>query len=297
MKKKIGLLTILMTATVFLSGCAGARNGEGKFYEFLVKPMEWLLTFFSEIFGGSYGIAIILITVIIRLILMPLMLKNYKSQQEMKIKMDALRPEMEDIQKRIKVAKEAADKDEQMKLQQEMMGLYTKHGVNPLNMGCLPLLLQMPIIMGLYFAILHSPEVKETKFLWFELGKPDMIMMLIAGAVYFVQARVSLWTMPDQQKQQMKMFIYLSPVMIMFISYQSVAALPLYWAVGGALLIFQTYLGRKLYYKEVEPVEAPVVTEEKKESKTKGKEPNPNEKSSDTKNSSAKKQNSNSKKK
>lgn len=256
MKKRIGLLSMLITAAVFLSGCAGVENKEGKFYEFLVRPMEWLLHFFSGQFGGSYGLAIILITVLIRLVLMPLMLRNYKSQQEMKVKMDALRPEMEEIQKKLKEAKESENKEEQMKLQQEMMGLYSKHGVNPLNMGCLPLLLQMPIIMGLYFAILYSPEVKETKFLWFNLGEPDMIMMLVAGAVYFIQARVSLWTMPDQQKQQMKMFIYLSPIMIMFISFKAVAALPLYWAVGGLLLIFQTYLGRKLYYKEVEPQEA-----------------------------------------
>ena len=264
--KRFGLLTILMTAALFLSGCAGVENKEGKFYDLLVKPMEWLLHFFSGQFGGSYGLAIVVITILIRLILMPLMLKNYKKQQEMKIKMDALRPEMEDIQKQLKVAKETGNKDDQTRLQQEMMGLYSKHGVNPLNMGCLPLLLQMPIIMGLYFAILYSPEVKETKFLWFNLGSPDMIMMLIAGAVYFVQARVSLWTMPDQQKQQMKMFIYLSPIMIMFISFKAVAALPLYWAVGGILLIFQTYLGRKLYYKE--PVVQPEVTTEKSDQKS-----------------------------
>lgn len=242
-----------MTAVLVLSGCAGVENKEGKFYDFFVKPMEWLLQYFSEVFNGSYGLAIILITVLIRLVLLPFMLKNYKRQQDMKIKMDALRPEMEDIQARIKAAKEIADKEEQAKLQQEMMGLYSKHGVNPLNMGCLPLIIQMPIIMGLYFAILYSPEVKAHEFLWFSLGERDLIMMLIAGAVYFVQARVSLWTMPDQQKQQMKMFIYLSPIMIMFISFQAIAALPLYWAVGGLLLIFQTYLGRKLYFKEVEP--------------------------------------------
>ena len=272
--KRFGLLTILMTAAIFLSGCAGVENKEGKFYDFLVKPMEWLLHFFSGQFGGSYGLAIVVITVLIRLVLMPLMLRNYKSQQEMKIKMDALRPEMEDIQKQLKEAKESGNKDDQTRLQQEMMGLYSKHGVNPLNMGCLPLVLQMPIIMGLYFAILYSPEVKETKFLWFNLGSPDMIMMLIAGAVYFVQARVSLWTMPDQQKQQMKMFIYLSPIMIMFISFKAVAALPLYWTIGGILLIFQTYLGRKLYYKEpaVQPAGTPDKSEEKTESKKESKQ-------------------------
>ncbi|WP_172370703.1 membrane protein insertase YidC [Sporosarcina jiandibaonis] len=279
--KRFGLLTILMTAAVFLSGCAGVENKEGKFYELLVKPMEWLLHFFSGQFGGSYGLAIVVITILIRLILMPLMLKNYKSQQEMKIKMDALRPEMEDIQKKLKEAKESGNKDEQTKLQQEMMGLYSKHGVNPLNMGCLPLILQMPVIMGLYFAILYSPEVKETKFLWFNLGSPDMIMMLIAGAVYFVQARVSLWTMPDQQKQQMKMFIYLSPIMIMFISFKAIAALPLYWAIGGILLIFQTYLGRKLYYKEPEVL--PAGTPDKSEQKTELKKDSKSAKKDDVK--------------
>lgn len=233
MKKKIALVSMLMMTAVFLSGCAGVENKEGTFYNIFVKPMDWLLQFFSDQFNGSYGLAIILITVLIRLVLLPLMLKNYKSQQEMKVKMDALRPEMEDIQKRIKEAKDKEDKEEQMKLQQEMMGLYSKHGVNPLNMGCLPLIIQMPIIMGLYFAILYSPEVKSHQFLWFNLGEPDMIMMLLAGAVYFVQARVSLWTMPEQQQKQMKMFIYMSPIMIMFISFKAMSALPLYWAVGG----------------------------------------------------------------
>lgn len=240
-----------MTTAVLLSGCAGVQNKEGTFYNTFVKPMEWLLDFFSGQFNGSYGLAIIIITVIIRLILMPFMLKNYKSQQTMKVKMDALRPEMEDIQAKLKLAKEKGEKEEQAKLQQEMMGLYSKHGVNPLNMGCLPLIIQMPIIMGLYFAILYSPEVANHRFLWFNLGEPDMVMMVLAGAVYFVQARVSLWTMPEQQKKQMKAFIYLSPIMIMFISFQAMAALPVYWAVGGILLIFQTYLGRKFYFKEV----------------------------------------------
>lgn len=244
LKKKIGLLSILVLTTVLLSGCAGVENKEGYFYNFLVRPFEYLLNFFGDLFNGSFGLAIIAITVLIRLVLMPLMLRNYKNQQGMKVKMDALKPEMDAIQKKIKAAK---DKEEQMKLQQEMMGLYRKHNVNPLNMGCLPMLIQMPIIMGLYFAILHSPDVKEHQFLWYSLGSPDLIMTLIAGAVYFLQAKVSLWTVPEQQKQQMKMMIYISPIMIMFVSFTSMAALPLYWTVGGLLLIFQTWLGRKFY--------------------------------------------------
>lgn len=243
--KNLKLLSMLGLVVFVLSGCQAVENKEGFFYSIFVKPMEFLLEFFgNDIFSGSYGLAIIAITVLIRLILMPIMLKNYRQQQMMKTKMDAFKPELEEVQKKMK---EAKTKEEQMQYQQEMVGLYKKHGINPLNMGCLPMLIQMPIIMGLYFAILYSVDVKTHQFLWFSLGSPDVIMTIIAGLVYLVQARVSLWTVPEQQKAQMKMFIYISPIMIVFISMSSMAALPLYWSVSGALLILQTYIGRKYY--------------------------------------------------
>lgn len=241
---------MLGLAPFVLAGCNAVKNQQGFFYSTFVKPMRFLLDFFSNhVFNGSYGVAIILITVLIRLILMPFMLKNYKNQQGMKEKMDKLKPEMDEIQQKLKAAK---TKEEQMALQQEMMGLYKKHNVNPMNMGCLPVIIQMPIIMGLYYAILYSGEVKAHHFLWYELGKPDIVMTLIAGVVYFVQAQVSLWTVPEQQKSQMKMMMYISPIMIMFISFSSMSALPLYWSVSGAILIFQTYLGRKFYSQHPE---------------------------------------------
>ncbi|WP_164489538.1 membrane protein insertase YidC [Rummeliibacillus sp. TYF005] len=264
MKKKLWLISMLGLAPFVLAGCDSVKNQEGFFYSTFVKPMEFLLDFFgNNIFGGSYGPAIILITVIIRLVLMPFMLKNYKNQQGMKDKMDKLKPEMDEIQKKLKAAK---TKEEQMALQQEMMGLYKKYNVNPMNMGCLPVIIQMPIIMGLYYAILYSGEVQAHPFLWFELGKPDIVMTIIAGVVYFIQAQVSLWTVPEQQKSQMKMMMYISPIMIMFISFSSMAALPLYWSVSGAILIFQTYLGRKFYsvHPEKETKEVSNGSEEKR---------------------------------
>lgn len=236
---------MLGLAPFFLAGCESVKNGEGFFYGTFVKPMEFLLDFFGNtLFDGGYGGAIIVITILIRLILMPFMLKTYKNQQGMKMKMDKLRPEMEDIQKKLKAA---SSKEEQMALQQEMMGLYKKYDVNPLNMGCLPMIIQMPIIMGLYYAILYSEEVHAHKFLWFELGEPDIIMTLIAGAIYFWQSKVSMANMPTQQQAQMKIMMYISPIMIMVISFSSMGALPLYWSVSGLILVIQTYLGRMLY--------------------------------------------------
>ncbi len=243
--KHLKLGGLLVGVLLVLTGCQSVENEEGFFYDLFVKPMDSLLDFLGNtVFNGSYGLAIIAITVAIRLILMPLMLRNYRKQAVMKTKMDIVKPKMEEIQVKMKAAK---TKEEQMAIQQEMLDVYREHQINPLNMGCLPIIIQMPIIMGLYFAILYSEDVKSHEFLWFNLGSPDFIMTLIAGFIYLVQAQVSLWTVPESQKQQMKWMIYISPIMIMVISFTSMAALPLYWSVGGFILIVQTYIGRKFY--------------------------------------------------
>ena len=158
--------------------------------------------------------------------------------------MDGVKPKIEEIQQKIKVTE---TKEEQMVLQQEMMALYRDNGINPLNMGCLPIIIQMPVVMGLYFAILYSADVKSHEFLWFSLGSPDITMTIIAGVIYFIQAKVSLWTIPEAQKSQMKLMMYISPIMIVVISFTSMAALPLYWSIGGLILIIQTYIGKKYY--------------------------------------------------
>lgn len=213
--------------------------------------MEIVTNFFSgaihilaNVFGGSFGLSIIALTFIIRLVLMPMMLKQYKNQQVMKIKMDALKPELDDIQAKLKKTKEPK---EQQKLQQEMMGLYKKHNVNPLAVGCLPMLIQMPILMGLYYAIRGSHEIATHSFLWFNLGAPDLWITALAGIVYYLQFRVSLLNMSADQQKQMKLMGLMSPIMIVMFSFNAPAALPLYWTVGGTFLIVQTFIGRKLY--------------------------------------------------
>jgi YidC/Oxa1 family membrane protein insertase len=242
--KKLKVSVLLMSLLLVLTGCQKVENEEGFFYGLFVKPMDWALDTLGNFFDGSFGLAIIAITLIIRLVLMPFMLKTYRTQSEMKVKMDTVRPMMEDIQARMKAAE---TKEDQMAIQQEMIALYREHNINPLNMGCLPMLIQMPIIMGLYFAILYSEEIKTHSFLWFDLGTPDFAMTIIAGVVYFIQAQVSLSTVPEAQKQQMKLMIYISPIMIVIISFTSMAALPLYWTVGGLFLIIQTFIGRKYF--------------------------------------------------
>lgn len=244
MKSNTKLLFIVLSS-FFLTACS-AQDGtnEGFFHTYLVNPFTSAIEMIASLFNGSYGLSIIVITLIIRLLLMPLMLKQIRKQQEMKAKMDVLKPELDVIQKKLK---ETKDQKKQMELQQEMFGLYKKHNVNPLNIGCLPILIQMPILMGFYYAIRGSSEIATHSFLWFSLGQSDIWITAIAGIVYYIQFRVSLSNMPEEQRKQMKMMGLISPIMIVMVSLNAPAALPLYWTVGGLFLIFQTHLARFLY--------------------------------------------------
>jgi YidC/Oxa1 family membrane protein insertase len=252
MKKKrssLLLLALIPFTTLLLSACSSqAQNSKnpGFFQHYFVDPFSTLIKSVANVFHGNYGLSIIIVTLIIRLCLMPLMLRQYKNQMAMKEKMDVLKPEMDAIQKKLKAEKDPKKKQE---LQAEMMGLYQKHGVNPLNMGCLPIIIQMPILTAFYYAIRSSKDIAQHKFLWFSLGHPDIVLTIIAGLIYYFQFKVSQTTMPKQQQEQMKFMGLLSPLMIVMFSFSAPAALPLYWVVGGTFLTIQTLISQKLYYK------------------------------------------------
>lgn len=246
--KQIGLIAI--ASALLLSGCQSAQTEGHFFHDYFVNPFVSLIHFLGESLG-SYGLAIIAITIMVRLVLMPVMLNSMKKQAGMRQKMEVVKPQMTAIQERMKAAKTP---EEQRTIQMEMMTLYKEHNINPMAMGCLPMLLQIPVWMGLYYAITISEDIQTHQFLWFELGSPDIIMALIAGVVYYIQFKVSMQTMPVEQQQQMKMIGLLSPVMILLFSFTAPAALPIYWAVSGVILIFQSWIGRR-YYQNHPPKE------------------------------------------
>lgn len=257
----------MMGLVLFLAGCdySQEENRDGFFFNTFVQPMDNFLHFLGDNLGNNYGLAIIVITLIVRLIIFPFMMNTYKNQMMMREKMKIVKPEMEAIQKKVKVA---TTQEEKMEAQQEMMGLYKKHGINPLNMGCLPILLQMPVIMALFFALRYPSDGGITEypnFLWMELTQPDILMTAIAGIVYFVQAYVSMQFVSEEQRKQMKLFMYISPLMIIWISFISPAALPLYWAVGGIFLIFQTWAGNTFWKKKVHAEMAPIIEAHERE--------------------------------
>ncbi|WP_409298379.1 membrane protein insertase YidC [Peribacillus sp. SCS-26] len=246
-KKYIIALSLLALAILTLTGCSASPGSGGSFFHsIIVNPMSAAIEFLAVFFHGSYGLSILCMTLIIRLALMPLSLKQMKSQNQMKHKMEAFKPELTAIQKKLK---ETKDPEKQKQYQKEIMGLYQKHGVNPLNIGCLPILIQMPILTGFYYAIKGSHHIATHSFLWFSLGHPDHLLAITAAVIYFLQFRLSLRNMPQEQQQSMKMMGLMSPLMILLFSFNAPAALPLYWSAGGLFLMLQTELGSRLYRK------------------------------------------------
>ncbi|WP_020007227.1 membrane protein insertase YidC [Salinicoccus albus] len=261
------LFPIMIGLVLVLAGCdySQEENRDGFFFNTLVQPMDTVLHWLGDNLNNNYGLAIILITLIVRLAIFPFMMRTYKNQMMMREKMKIVKPEMEEIQKKVKVA---TTQEEKMEAQQEMMGLYKKHGINPLNMGCLPIVIQMPIVMALYFALRFPSEggiTEYPEFLWMNLTETDYFMVAIAGLVYAGQAWVSMKFVSEEQRKQMQLFMYISPIMIIWISIISPAALPLYWAVGGLFLIFQTWAGNMFYKRKVAEEMAPIIEAHEKE--------------------------------
>ncbi len=158
--------------------------------------------------------------------------------------MKVAKPEVEKIQEKVKRAR---TQEEKMAANQELMQVYKKYDMNPIKsmLGCLPMLIQLPIIMGLYFVLkdqLVDGLFKYPHLVWFDLGRPDIWITIIAGVLYFIQAYVSSKTMPDEQRQMGYMMMVISPIMIIWISLSSASALGLYWSVSAAFLVVQQTL-------------------------------------------------------
>lgn len=243
MKRRILLLIGLALILSLVAGCGQVnepitKESEGFWNHYIVYPLSWLITYFAQLFGNNYGLSIIVVTLIIRLAILPLMIKQMKSSKAMQ----ALQPEM----KKLKEKYSSKDQQTQQKLQQETMALFQKHGVNPLA-GCFPLLIQMPILIGFYHAIMRTQEIAQHNFLWFDLGERDplFILPIIAGITTFIQQKLMMAGTSGQNSAmmpQMQMMLWLMPIMIVVFAVNFPAALSLYWVVGNLFMIGQTFL-------------------------------------------------------
>lgn len=252
---RLPLIAMLLLFPIVLSGCGMPQgdideNTPGLFNHYVVYPLSLTLQWMASIAHDNYGLAVIALTIVIRLLLSPLMLKQYRSSMDMKAKMAGLQPELQQLNKKYEGKN---DSDAAMKRQQETMELYRKHDVNPLRIGCLPMLLQMPVLTGLYYALRMTPELAEHPFLWFQMGQPDSWLPLIVGCLYWFQFKVSS---PQQQMpvegtggavKGLAFIGYIFPVMMMVFAWNVPSAIALYWVVSAAFTIGQSLLFRKLY--------------------------------------------------
>jgi len=200
-------------------------------YGALQGLLESGITMMYGIFG-NYGLAIIGITILIKLVLLPLTLKQDRSMSAMK----RLQPELD--------ALKTKHKNDPQTLNQKTIELYKIHKVNPAS-GCLPILLQMPILFAL-FGVLRktgadSVIADNASFLWLTLSTPDpmFILPLLNGAVSFFQQKLMSETQGNNP--QMKMMMYMFPVMMIFISYKMPSGLQLYWVVSSMAAVAQQY--------------------------------------------------------
>ncbi|MDX1724471.1 MAG: membrane protein insertase YidC [Pseudomonas sp.] len=200
---------------------------------FLAQPIFWLLEHIHSILG-NWGWSIIVLTVIIKLIFFPLSAASYKSMARMR----AVAP-------KLAVLKEQHGDDRQ-KMSQAMMELYKKEKINPLG-GCLPILVQMPVFLALYWTLLESVEMRQAPWMFWitdlAIKDPFFILPIIMGATMFIQQQLNP-TPPDPMQAKV---LKLMPIIFTFFFLWFPAGLVLYWVVNNVLSIAQQwYITRKI---------------------------------------------------
>ena len=208
-------------------------------FGFLARPMLWFINALNSLVL-NYGVAIILMTLILRMLMWPLTRKSYTSM----IAMQKMQPEMQRIQKLY-----ANDK---MRLQMEMMKLYQTHKTSPMS-GCLPMLIQIPIFFALYKALLVSVQMRSANFLWISdlaVMDPYFILPILMGATRWLQqylqspSRGKASNQNDITAQTQKMMRWM-PVLFTIMFAWMPAGLVLYWTVSNIFGIMQMYVIKK----------------------------------------------------
>ncbi|MFU1798054.1 YidC/Oxa1 family membrane protein insertase [Paenibacillus azoreducens] len=238
-RKWILLIAVMLLAVMVLTACGSNSvtyttedmKSSGSFWQRnVVYYFSLALDTFAHWFNGAYGLAVLVMVIIVRTLILPLSIKQVRSSKAMQ----AIQPELAKIKQKYK--------DNPEKQQQETMRLFQENKVNPMA-GCLPLIVQMPVFIALYNSIIHNKYLYEHSFLWLQLGKPDhtFILPLLAAATTFLQTRMMMKMNPSPQQGAMQFMMFVYPVLIFFMSYQFPSALPLYWFLSNLYTIVQNY--------------------------------------------------------
>ena len=202
------------------------------FFRFIAEPLAQFMNFLY-LYVKNYGVVIICLTILIKIIFYPLTYKSFSSMKR-----------MQDIQPQMK-ALQAKHKNDKQKLNQEMMVLYKEKGVNPMG-GCLPMVLQIPVFFALYQTLSQSIELRGASFLWIsDLSASETLffkpLVLMMGASMFLQQSMTP-TAADNKQAQMFKFM---PILFTAMFWNFPAGLVLYWFMNNILTIGQQYLINK----------------------------------------------------
>ena len=238
-------------------------------YEKIIPLGGWMVAWFSRLviipcfdflgrFISNYGLVILLMTLLIKLIISPLTIKSYKSSAKMQV----IKPEMDKINEKYPNEKDA------MKKQQATMELYRKAGISPMG-GCLPMLLQMPILFAMFRFFPASIELRQQKFLWaddlsaydsiwdFGVNVPllgdhlSLFALLMAVTMFFYSKMTSAQMSNDPNMAGMKfMSVWLMPIMMFFICNNLSAALSYYYLLSNIITMIMTWYIRKYVVTE-----------------------------------------------
>ncbi|MCX6248633.1 MAG: membrane protein insertase YidC [Bacteroidetes bacterium] len=224
-------------------------------------PMAWIniwavipvFTFFGN-FGWNYGIIILILTILLKLVLFPIAFKTYKSSAKMR----ALKPDIDELTKKF------SKKEDAMKKQQATMDLYKRAGVNPMA-GCIPLLLQMPILIAMFRFFPSSIELRQSSFLWAtDLSSYDSIytfpggftipwygdhislfaLLMTISSIFYTRINEQMMGSTQSQMPGMKTMMYLMPVMFLFWFNDYSSGLSYYYLLANLLTFAQIYIIR-----------------------------------------------------
>lgn len=235
-RKRFLLVAGILSLALFLAACGTepiTAQSEGFWDGIVIYNFSRVIIWLSDLFGGNYGIGIVLFTIIIRIVLLPLTHFQTKSMR----KMNEVNPQLQELREEYS----ARDTETQEKLQEETARVYEEAGVNP-YMGCLPMLIQMPVLIALYQAISRTPQLSSGDFLWTNLGQPDPYYIWPVLAAIFTLANSKLTQMSNANQQGGAMMTYIAPIMILLISVSLPSALSLYFVVSNAFSVVQTLL-------------------------------------------------------
>ncbi len=207
----------------------------GELFDVFIGFLQSFLTIFYQFSTAigmpNYGVAIILMTIVIKVLLYPLTVKQVKSMKA-----------MQDLQPKVKKIQEKYGKKDPQRMQQEMAALYKEAGVNPVA-GCLPLIAQMPLLIGIFYAIRDYTYLNTPSFFWIQNlseADPTYFLPILSAVTIYIQQKQTMSTGSDAN-QQAKIMMYMMPLFIGYISLTFPAGLVLYWAMSNIMQIIQQW--------------------------------------------------------